>query len=411
MLKVIFVTEQFPHPTETFVLAQMKGLLQRGCQVQVFTVAAGAGASVAADMPAVLLQNRSWLFEPGHLKSRLFAALPRMVCNMRCWQAVLRSTLPLKQRILLALAVQQHKLPAADIVVAHFGTTAVFAQELINAGVLRGKLVPFFHGYDLSVHTTLARYQHGYQQLFQRAACVMTISQLWRDKLVQMGCPPARLQVLRMGVRLNPAVMQEQPAPPTAPAASVALLTVARLTEKKGIGYLLQALSLLAARQLTFQARIIGSGPLLAALQAQADNLQISAQVEFCGVRTADEVAASLAQCDIFVLPSVTADNGDMEGIPVSLMEAMAAAKPCVSTVHSGIPELITDQQEGLLVPERDAAALAAALEQLITEPALRHQLGQAARRKVQQAYHQPALDDAFYALLTSLIRSDHGAR
>ncbi len=410
MLKVVFVTEQFPHPTETFVLAQMKGLLQRGCEVRVFTIAAGVPPSATAGIPSELLQHCTSLFRPGHLKQQLIAALPGMLLDPACWQAVLRSNLPFKQRILLALAVKRHQLMSADVVVVHFGTTAVFAQELIQAGVLRGKLVPFFHGYDLSVHATLALYQRGYQQLFAKADRVMTISQLWQDKLIQMGCPPDKLDVLRMGVSLHHAAPEHLPARPTETATGINLLTVARLTEKKGICYLLEALSVLKKKHIRFRARIIGSGPLLPELQLQTERLQLGASVEFCGVKTAAEVAASLADCDIFVLPSVTAANGDMEGIPVSLMEAMAAAKPCVSTFHSGIPELIADPLEGLLVPERDIAALAGALEQLMTDPALRSRLGLAARRKVQQAYDQPALDDKLYALLSALSRqTPHG--
>ena len=100
-----------------------------------------------------------------------------------------------------------------------------------------------------------------------------------------------------------------------------------------------------------------------------------------------EDLLPLLKQADAFVLPCVMAKDGDQDGIPVSLMEAMAYGVPCVSTEVSGVPELIEDGKEGLLVPEKDATALADALEKLVRAPELRERFGKAGRLKVEREF------------------------
>jgi colanic acid/amylovoran biosynthesis glycosyltransferase len=140
------------------------------------------------------------------------------------------------------------------------------------------------------------------------------------------------------------------------------VLAVARLTEKKGVQYLIRAMALLPAN---VTLTVIGAGPLDKSLRALADELMLGERVHFAGSCTHEEVCRYLSAADVFVLPSVTAQNGDMEGVPVALMEAMATGVSVVSTVHSGIPELIQNEETGLLVPERDHIELAAVLRRV----------------------------------------------
>lgn len=140
------------------------------------------------------------------------------------------------------------------------------------------------------------------------------------------------------------------------------VLAVARLTEKKGVQYLVRAMALLPAN---VTLTVIGTGPLDKPLRALVDELMLGERVQFAGARTHEEVRRYLSDADVFVLPSVTAQNGDMEGVPVVLMEAMATGVSVVSTVHSGIPELIQNEETGLLVPERNHIELAAVLQRV----------------------------------------------
>ena len=110
-----------------------------------------------------------------------------------------------------------------------------------------------------------------------------------------------------------------------------------------------------------------------------------------------------MRRSDIFVAPSVVAEDGDMEGVPVSIMEAMACGIPVVSTLHSGIPELVRDRVTGYLVPERDVDSLARVLTRLVEEPRLRRKMGMAGRGVVERGYDQDRLNDRLVELLAEM--------
>jgi glycosyltransferase involved in cell wall biosynthesis len=158
---------------------------------------------------------------------------------------------------------------------------------------------------------------------------------------------------------------------------------VARLVEKKGTRYLLEAVAILKARHRDFSLDIVGEGPLRRKLEQQAQRLGIGRHVRFHGVRPHEEVRRLLRGACALILPSVTAQNGDAEGLGLVLLEAAATAVPVVATRHGGIPEAIAEGQSGLLVPERNAAALAEAVDLLLTNSTMQKQMGASARHFV----------------------------
>ncbi len=153
------------------------------------------------------------------------------------------------------------------------------------------------------------------------------------------------------------------------------LLSVGRLVEKKGHRYLVEAVALLRQRGIAARAVMVGDGPERPALVDLIARHQLQDTVHLHPPVTQTELRALLPEADLFVLPCVVAADGDRDGIPVSLMEAMAAGLPVVSTTVSGIPELV-DETTGVLVPPRDAPALAAALAALLDDPERRQRLG-----------------------------------
>ncbi len=168
------------------------------------------------------------------------------------------------------------------------------------------------------------------------------------------------------------------------------LLFVAQLAERKGAQVLIEACKILAERGIPFQCIIVGGG-------AEQEVLRLKQLVESCALKGAVELAGSVPQerlkgylgrADVFVLPCITASNGDMDGVPVSLMEAMAMGIPTVSTYVSGIPELIENEESGLLVPEKDPDALADALQRLLQDGDLRERLARNGRRQVQAEFN-----------------------
>jgi glycosyltransferase involved in cell wall biosynthesis len=158
---------------------------------------------------------------------------------------------------------------------------------------------------------------------------------------------------------------------------------VGRLTEQKGYEYLIAACRRLREEGREFRCWIVGTGPLRAALEGQARRAGLQEVVSFLGPKRHDEVLALYRAATLFVLPCVVCRNGDRDGIPNVLIEAMAMELPVVSTAVSGIPELVVPRETGLLVPERDVTALAMAMGGLLDLSGLRRELGRRARERV----------------------------
>jgi len=165
------------------------------------------------------------------------------------------------------------------------------------------------------------------------------------------------------------------------------LLFVAQLAERKGAPYLVEACKVLADRGVDFRCVIIGDGLQMGLVKQLVEQYDLQEVVELPGVVYQENLKEYLRQADVFVLPCVTASDGDMDGVPVSLMEAMSMEIATVSTYVSGIPELIEDNVSGLLVPEKDPVALADALQRLFEDNALRLRLGKNGRQKVVQEF------------------------
>ena len=165
------------------------------------------------------------------------------------------------------------------------------------------------------------------------------------------------------------------------------ILSVGRLVPKKGFEDFVDALALLQKKGLRIRADVYGGGPLRAALEARADRLGLNDALSFHGARQQDEIVAAYGRAAVFVLAPVVTEDGDRDGIPNVLVEAMASGMPVVATRISGIPELITDGVDGLLVNERDPTALARAIERLRRDDELAAQLGRAARHRVERDF------------------------
>lgn len=173
------------------------------------------------------------------------------------------------------------------------------------------------------------------------------------------------------------------------------LLTVARLVEKKGHKYALRAVRRLVDQYPEIEYRIVGKGPLKGDLESLADELGIRDNVTFLGHVSDSQLRNEYRSAAVFVLPCVIAEDGDRDVIPVVLKEAMGAETPCVSTDVAGIPELITDGENGRIVPQRSEDALAGAVLELLEQPDQRTRMGEFGRQTVQDQFRiQDAVDE-----------------
>lgn len=406
-MKVGFFLLKFPLSSETFVLNQIVAFIDMGYEVEIVALQKG---DLQNTHPAFheyrLAEKTHWLQdEPQNklakLRYRAFSML-KGAYKPAVWRAlnVGRYGDEARNLILPAICATAPHTFSADVYLAHFGPAGVTASRLRELGVIKGKIATIFHGIDISSREVLARYTPQYQQLFRTGDAMLPISELWGERLRGMGCPPEKVVVSRMGVDMQ----RFSRRPLKAPGETLSIISVARLTEKKGLHVAIDACRQLKAQGVRFHYRILGLGPWERRLRTLIEQYQLEDVVEMCGFRPGHEVKAMLDEADVFLLPSITGEDGDMEGIPVALMEAMAVGIPVVSTVHSGIPELIDDGKSGWLVAENDAAALASRLALCTTldEDTLAPVLNRA-RQKVETEFNQQVINQRLASLLPTL--------
>jgi len=219
-----------------------------------------------------------------------------------------------------------------------------------------------------------------------------------------MGCEEGKIIVHRMGIDVEKFEFSERRKTGT-----IKILSVGRLVEKKGHEYAIKALAKVVnknGKDIIY--RIVGDGPLKDELMSLAEELGIEDCVKFMGNVEDEELLKLYKESHIFILPSVTASDGDQEGIPVVLMEAQAMGLPVISTYHSGIPEVVIDGKSGFLVPEKDVDALAEKMEFLVEHPELWSEMGRHGREFVEKHYDIRRLNKRLVEIYQNLIRKEN---
>ncbi len=219
----------------------------------------------------------------------------------------------------------------------------------------------------------------------RRADFIVCISSFHRDFYLSLGTPASKLHVVYCGI--DPSKFAPKPRS-VAKGLPLRILSAGRLVEKKGFRFLLEACRHLANRGHRIACVIRGSGPLETILRNHISALHLEDRVTLdARAVTQEELPAFLQSGDVFCLPCVRAADGDVDGLPQVLMEAMACGLPAISTRLVGIPDLIVDGESGLLVSPDDSAALASALEQILTDPNLRTRLAENGLRRVREVF------------------------
>lgn len=290
---------------------------------------------------------------------------------------------------------------SVKLIHAHLGQTGPFAM----AGAARAN-VPFvvsYYGHDVMLHRTRERfaawawwYTLLRKRVLARAAKIIVLSEQMRRALEAQGCPPEKIEIVRLGVDLGrfDVTRSSQSGP-------LRVLMVGREVDKKGFDDGIRACKALVDRGIPTKLTLLGTGgPLQAPLRALANELSLD--VEWPD--PASPVPAAMANADVLLVPSRVAANGDEEGTPTVIVEGGAARLPVVSTRHAGIPEQIEDGATGLLAAERDVRGLADALATLAKDPARRAAMGEAARAKMQREYslaaHRQRLEDIYTSVI-----------
>jgi colanic acid/amylovoran biosynthesis glycosyltransferase len=385
-MKVAYLVSRFPHCSETFIVRELDAVAARpGLELELFALFGARGGTVH---PAA----RPW-------EARLHrCGAPRALAALAWWAG----RCPLRLLSSVALVVAGHRrrprtlvraLATLPVAAAHARTVAALGVEHVHAHYatypalaawlcerLTGVGYSFTaHAHDLYVDRSQLTRKLG------DARFAVAVSR-FNGELLGAAAPASTTPVHVVHCGIDPAAYRYRPraAPRAGP---VRALCVASLQEYKGHRVLLEALAGGGPVLERVELDLVGEGPLRRSLELLAARLGIAGRVRFAGALPEPEVTAMLAAADLFVLPSIVARDGQMEGLPVALMEALACGVPVVATRLSGVPELVADGLTGILATPGDPAALATALRRVLEDPVAARARAAAGRRVVEARF------------------------
>ncbi len=252
----------------------------------------------------------------------------------------------------------------ADLLHVYFGHTGVHLLPFIRNWP--GPAVVSFHGMDIMLRDGEPGYNGRLRDLLQILPMVMARSESLARRLTALGCDPEKIRINRTAIPMHsfPASVRDAP-----PDGAWRIVQASRFIAKKGLADSVAAFAAFHARFPRARLILAGEGPLMPEIRDAAMRLGVGDAVEFPGFLKPEDLARLYASAHLFIHPSVTTPAGDQEGVPNSLLEAMATGLPVVATAHGGIPEAVTNGVDGILVPEHSPRILADALDSLSTDP------------------------------------------
>lgn len=382
--RVVYVVSLFPCWSETFIVREIAALIESGVDVRVLSLKPASEDLVHDDAAALLgrVRHPGSALAAGVAALRTAAARPVVLAGVlaRIFADSWRSPRVLAKSLAALLRGLEHvawlRTFDPSLIHAHWATYPSTAAWAL------GRLLDKPFGFTCHAHDIFTERQLLARKIGE-AALAVTISRYnveWLREHVA-GDAARRLKVVHCGVDMAHAPWQPDEREDNL------ILAVGRLDPIKGFDTLVAAMSLLRERGVDARCRLIGSGPLETALREQARRQGVADRIEFAGAQPQAVVRRWMREAAVFALPSQVAVDGNRDGIPVALMEAMASGCTAVSTRVSGIPELIEDGVGGLLVEAGDADALAGALQCLLGDASLRRRLAAGARERVEREF------------------------
>lgn len=386
-VRVAYLVSCYPAISHTFILREVLGLRTLGCDIQVTSInppdrfltamtqaeqTEAAQTYVVKRTALMTIMRRHWETLCARPRGYLHGLRKALLLGGLDLKKLLYHIFYFVEAVLVGQWMMERRLRHLHV---HFATPAA------TVGLLASQVFPLT--FSLTVHGPDEFYEVSGYRLAEKVAgakFVCCIGTYARSQL--MSCTPPtewdKLMVAPLGIdpsQFSPRPFRSHPMP-------FELLCVGRLVPVKGQLLLIAVCERLVQSGYNVHVRFVGAGPDLATLTAEVQTRKLGEYIEFTGAVNQDRIRAFYEAADIFVLPSFA------EGIPVVLMEAMAMEIPCVTTWITGIPELIRNGRDGMLIPPGDVEALAEALSQLMDDPALRRRLGRAGRKRVLEKYH-----------------------
>lgn len=369
-MRILFFVSTFPALSETFILNQITGCIDAGHEIEIVACQKATNNKYHPDVEKYQLMSKVTFIDiPKSNVRKLIKSIkvltkylfhePKMCLEMLKLNKYGKIVFSLRPLLCIPFFAKEKSW---DAIICHYGSNGLIATMCKQKDWVDGKVLTFFHGNDITGFVKKFGMRI-YQPLFQSPSLLLPISDLWKNKLLELGGNEVNIKVHHMGVDLDKfnyvplKFVESNP---------VKILLVGRLTNKKGIDIAIRSIYELKNKGIKVSLDIIGDGEEKETLLELIRELDLVCDVTLNGWLTQEQVNEEIEKATLIILPSRTAINGDMEGIPVSLMEAMARGKLVISTYHSGIPELIQDKFNGWLVPENNSRLLANKIEEVL---------------------------------------------
>lgn len=349
-MRVIHLCRTFSKLPETFIYDVITELQKTEVDNEVLTFK----RLNTTDRPFEKVQ----LLEPS-AAMRLSAALKKSLSNIGLASFEPEAELHAQRQQLLYKYLKKNR---PDVIHAHFGL-----QGWLISSVARQLKIPFivsFHGYDAFRLPQTPIWRSRYREVFAAAAAITVVSKYMMEHMKSLGCPASKLHLIHVGKNVSAYQYREVANTPIRN-----FISVGRLNEKKGFLDCIAAFQLLLKQYPDLRLQIIGTGELESEIKTLLKEKNLDNNISLLGALQHHKVKEALQQADAFMLCSKTGETGDKEGIPTVLMEAQAMGLPCISTLHSGIPEVIPAAAQHLLAREGDPEDIAEKLRTLLTMP------------------------------------------
>lgn len=403
MKKITILTSTFPNLSETFILNQVVGLMDAGIEVDTISLISPDLKNAHPDFKKYNCEKYLTIVGvPKNKKIRVLKAvvifLKLMIISPKnCILALNKKYKTATSSLKNLYFLNAYRNKKIDILQAHFGPNGLIGAFLKDVGIV-DKLVVTFHGSDINSYPK----RHGkdvYKSLYNSADIITTNTSFTMNKVVANGADKKKIIIIPVGLLCDNFPLRDDPVD----SSQKVITTVGRLVEKKGHIWMIDALKELVETTPDIIWNIIGSGPEELKLKNKVEELNLTSNTHFHGSLKSPDVIKILSESHIFILPSVTASSGDMEGQGLVLQEAQSMGVPVISTLHNGIPDGVLDGKSGLLVPEKDSKALTDAVNKLLNDKELRDSMGQIGAKFVRENYEISILSKKWLEIFSGL--------
>lgn len=398
-MKVLFIISSFPKLSETFILNQITGFIDKGVDVHILAWNHVENSKDHEDVEKYeLYKKTTFIHIPQNKWKRMILAPrhfllnglknPKLTLNTLNYVKYGKMINQMRLIYLISYFTKKNQNDY-DAIVNHYGPNGNYATFLSENDLVTTNMITFFHGQDLTSFIRKWGPEY-YRPLFHSKSKVAPVSCYFGQMLEVFQVDKERIDVHHMGINMERFSYLGSENKTTL----VNFLTIGRLTEKKGIDTAISVITALKKDGIECRLKIIGDGEQRKKLEKQIKENKMEDFIQLLGWQSQEGINQAIEESDLLLQLSRTANNGDMEGIPVVLMESMARGKLVLSTKHSGIPELIEDDENGWLVFEDSVPETVEKIKTILNNPNKWAIIGRNARNKIQSEFNIELLNN-----------------